>query len=305
MTILPAEHIIHHCLIPKKLYSIEIFGTTFLYFYANETEHKDVYIGDNTILEHFLNFCDKLQNNIDLNTYYPNRLEELFLSELATQKKLIQAYFHSYNDSNGLLSYDKESILSSLQLFIMEYGFSDHWVCEHIDKNIKKAITSEIRKIDTEHDPKTFIHLCCVNELLENFFDIFMRYKEPALYTNNANNRQLRPDNVTYHTIIATRGLSVGVHSSIDIGSYYDTIQNKWFFKYSIRTLYDFIGYALITSTSRKEYINKCPNCGRYYTTKNEKAVYCSPTCRNRANVRKNYEKKKRGEINGNSTKEG
>lgn len=297
MEILPIDRIGHGCLVPKRIHSIEISGTTFLYFYPSEIEHKNIYVGDSTVTEKFLQFCDSLLNNIDINKYYPHQDEELFYSELKRNNDPINSYFFAYNDSNRLLSSNKHTTLSHLKSFIMDYGFSGHWVCEKLNsyKSVKKIIKSEILKKDVEYNNRTFIHFCCANELLDTLFDIFMRYTNPHLYFENGNNYP-RPNDVLIECIPTGAGL----RSSITIGANYDMSQKKWSVGYGISTLYSFIEYSLITSTARKEYINKCPNCGNYFTTSNERAIYCSPTCRNRANVKRNYEKRKRGEINGN-----
>lgn len=50
---------------------------------------------------------------------------------------------------------------------------------------------------------------------------------------------------------------------------------------------------ALINSGDLQQKINICPNCQKSFLAVNPNAVYCSSTCRNRANVRKSYYRKK------------
>lgn len=67
--------------------------------------------------------------------------------------------------------------------------------------------------------------------------------------------------------------------------------QNGWLEKKHVWTLLDLISLFLFYNENK--FIRECPCCSDFFVTTNEKAIYCSPICRNRYNTKKSYNKKK------------
>lgn len=69
---------------------------------------------------------------------------------------------------------------------------------------------------------------------------------------------------------------------------------NGWKQSVSARGILDSVRFLIISLTAENsEFIKQCGNCGKYFITSGDKVKYCSPACRNRANVKRSYEKRK------------
>lgn len=75
------------------------------------------------------------------------------------------------------------------------------------------------------------------------------------------------------------------------------TQASGWAEAKKVKTLFDAITLFLFYDDTRE--VKCCQYCGRVFVSSKKTAIYCSPSCRNCANSKKSYERRKGLEKSG------
>lgn len=132
--------------------------------------------------------------------------------------------------------------------------------------------------------PKS-IYSAPVSYWLYLIFELYLRYSKPSLYEELLKR--------TYYTPLYDRPQ---IKSNISIELTY-TQASGWAEAKKVKTLFDAITLFLFYDDTRE--VKCCQYCGRVFVSSKKTAIYCSPSCRNCANSKKSYERRKGLEKSG------
>ena len=122
-----------------------------------------------------------------------------------------------------------------------------------------------------------------VNVLFWHTLDDAVAYHKLADQENSDHDKELilMPDNNYYLLLNEIKNLQGGDSEQINL--------------YTVFDIHDYLCtlLAAINSGDLEQKIITCRNCGKSFISSNQKAIYCSSACRNRANVKKSYYRKK------------
>lgn len=163
----------------------------------------------------------------------------------------------------------KNKIIQSIFDFINEYGF----LFSFKEMPHSKLLTDLKTSLMSDENNKIFFdtNVFPVSLLAYYIFEIYYKYYFPQKYMNG--------EFGTLNEI------------NLKITTIYEDYIDDYYNSTEISSLMDLISIFLFTNKLK---MKECVYCGRSFLTTNKKAIYCSPVCRNRANVKKNYYKKKK-----------
>jgi len=212
-----------------------------------------------------------IEKNIDRDNYNPLKhgLHGLLdFREYGSFEELKDTCFVFFHEDSA-----RNRLLEMLSIFVSSFGqpslgreYDDMW---------NQAFYALCKKTSSIPDSPFFtIHAGIV---LNEIYNIYYYYRYPKAYAKKMLGGS--PENYTAldFNIIGNAGFD-GV---------------KWYPRYIITPLNAAKFMIISISTSDTEHIRQCTHCENFFVTDNSRAVYCSPTCRNRANVKKSYERKK------------
>lgn len=292
----------------------EVNGCTFIVPDENAVEMKriDLIYLKNEMLEAFFRIGALLEESIDIDTYMPLFFEDLFFDYVVKKTRnapypketkmvtdtIEKPDFLWFADSNSPFlsstSVEKETIVDELLYFVNKYGYLNILKRDLIRDNIhdlSKEILPEYSCTDYQYPEYFWANIAPASIMTYDFFEIYMAYVYPGIYAKNMKLKKEKSEDI--FTAIREAGAGFTVDISIDIGYQ----NNRWTDEKHIKNVLDVVKLYLFYSDNT--FIKRCKHCNEYFITSNQRAVYCSPVCRNRENVKKSYERKKRGAKNG------
>ena len=227
------------------------------------------------ILVDFFRIGKFIDKNINKDDYMPLFYEEGILRESRFNKESIEINKNYLQDANSpILKNNKDQITAYIIEFLNRYGFlgyQNRFISDQIVENIV------IHKFGKESYQST----CPLSWAVYKIYETYLKYKNPDKYI------QLCKKNVYTHNYIEKDKNSINIKISLNV-SY---TSNGWLEKKHVWTLLDLISLFLFYNENK--FIRECPCCSDFFVTTTEKAIYCSPICRNRYNTKKSYNKKK------------
>lgn len=215
-------------------------------------------------------FLSKLQNE---HNAYENRLT---WSELAVEKILCDSNSHYLVQKNNTVI---EKVLS----FINKYGWSTPEPWHNTIMMSQRVWVGWINKEKERHC--SYVEVLGASFLIHELLDTFVSFCKPVYCKNKI---------VSLYGEKAYAECAAGVE--FNIFQKYDPEKGKFITKCTVFGVLDYLSMmlSLINSGGSDCQISTCKNCGKSFLASNPRAVYCSPTCRNRANVKNCYYRRKK-----------
>lgn len=272
----------------------------FLVSSYKKDDKKVFTVNDEQMILDFFTICQYINQVMDRDIFQPfNYFDDLQQYEfkcaqkrqqIDTQKKMDLA-MNYLSDSNYPFFKninDKEYLIEMLKRFLERYGFWD--TSHYIDGAAKTTELSE--QIRETLGGSAF---CAIGFTLIEMYNIYYYFIFPEQYIEK---QEKRMEDDLYR-----KGFSQGgnpLATKIQIAPKYNTISKKWEIENTFYDLRDFIKYFLCAQLVKKQTkIKICEHCGGAFFTSIETSKYCSGVCRNRANVKKAYKKRKEQEEKG------
>lgn len=233
----------------------------------------------------FLAIGNELERIIPISAYVPFYLENSIIDRPHSIKyssnKLIRASV--LNDSLCPFLSDfnaKKKLESAFLNFLNSYcaiGF--HGASEPLFSAIHALAFSGI----IQHQDKFAI--TSLTALIYQFAEVYYRYKYPSEFIERLK--------TCHNQSISVAGNVTVLRTKIELTNMFEN--GLWIEYKKVKSPLDLIKIHLMYSDTT-EY-KQCQYCGTFFATDNKRAVYCSPICRNRANVKRNYDKKKKNNL--------
>ncbi|SHI24742.1 hypothetical protein SAMN02745823_03861 [Sporobacter termitidis DSM 10068] len=261
--------------------AINLAGTTWIVPESPENENrfrKDLLSSVDNILKDFFELGLLLENHIHLHDYIPMYLDEIFVDSIATIARGEKIKNGVYSDINSpFLRENPEEIISALLNFFNKFGGINP---RKYNRNIQAKVIEDLSEIAFGSKFMAWAK-APASFLAYIIFELYYRYTQPDRYIAAM---QKHPN---AHFKIVGDGMSLSVSLTLQI-----VYQSKgWHEKKVVASIFDLITLFLFYDDDT--HIKRCEHCNAVFISPNEKAIYCSPACRNRANSKKSYERRK------------
>lgn len=181
----------------------------------------------------------------------------------------------------------KQELLKRLYRFVSRYGFVQREE-EELSINCSRVFNDWVSSAYAENGRSLRLyekeHIKAAFYMVIEVFETYMSVCRPQEHYQRFT--EAYPDR-----LYDNRALNVELASRQVYNPYLTEFGTRFF----VPGLTDFIClvFILMGSGATPERVTQCRYCGGSYITSNPRTIYCSPACRNRANVKKNYDKKK------------
>lgn len=244
----------------------------------------------NNILMDFFKLGELLEHELAGCEYTPIFLLNAFtkrLQQLGPDKADLRGLVPIFEDAaSPFLKENADTVASSIMLFFNKYG-----VLRTSQLNIDAlpgSVMSHVARdaFGPERELNSFSDMAFpISFLAYHIFELYFRYTNPHEYSNAVH--KCPPDAIPLRV---GRQLRPQFFVSISLSVTY-TESDGWHEQKKLESLFDLI--ALLLFYKDDVLVKKCQYCGTVFITPLESAVYCSPSCRNRANSKKSYERRK------------
>lgn len=261
-------------------------GTTILipsndndYHIADIDNHRDSFLEDFLSLGNFLferykdRYVPLLYEQLDME--HSNFEIRTTWSESAVERLLCDSCF-PYFDSQ------LKDVISQILQFINKYGY-----CTPGERPFPVSMGQRIWKkwlFEDFNIERPDIQIMGAVFLIYDFLSNFICFCKPELERDKV--ISLYGKNIYEQT---ENRINISLHHV------YDHNSEKFVSTYTVFDIHDYLCtlLAAINSGDLEQKIITCRNCGKSFISSNQKAIYCSSACRNRANVKKSYYRKK------------
>jgi len=237
---------------------------------------------DNIILQ-TLEIGNLLEKSIDDNEYVPLSCHDGLLPLVVESRGDLRLddITNLYKDDNCIFLKNKLTkplIIEACHKFISSFGTFGFYRQEET-----RAICSIFEKSGLLSKTTKF-SFTPLFIMLHELYDLYYSFKYPDKFSKKMADKKKG-------TKIA--GNIAVIHSMVDLTAFY-TEFDSWHYVLDIRGFLEAIKFIFIDFLiNNNESPKQCAYCDKYFISDNPRAIYCSPVCRNRANVKKNYEKKR------------
>lgn len=226
------------------------------------------------LVSDFLKLGNYLDRLISVDEYPPLSFEDNIVGRLNNDQNVSLPLLDQHCP---FLIADYAGVVNRVHSFFSKYGMPDSRdVPNTVVKTLIPLMAARVFKTKKLHQI-----MWPISALTYMIYEIYLRYTKPELYLNNWYNKP-------------PAYISKNHPASFNINIKLDVIYNldgEWEERKTCATLFDYIILFIIYND--RVYVRECPYCKRIYTTENERSVYCDPVCRNRANAKKSYDRKK------------
>lgn len=277
-------------------------GTTWLV--ANKANNTlpilDLIKNMDEVIVDFLELGKILYSNVDQSNYQP-----LFYDDIIAERFLSASGFLAPSDvgdfnnpildiNSPFLKCNEEEVIAAIRRFFQKHGAL---YLRHLPGNAAYVLRAVAKGILGNKEYDTF-RCIPINYLAYIIFELYFRYKNPENYAILRAKHKPKakfvygiPDPINWPVIINCN-MNIRLSYRYDIG---------WQEKKVINSLIDAISLFLFYEDTR--FVRECKYCKKIFVSDVKSAVYCSPACRNCANSKKSYDRKKALDNNGNHQK--
>lgn len=254
------------------------------------------------LISDFFELATLIEKNIDLSKYVPMYYDDFmcFISErikrqdpdkfkaadvattyLATDDCIDNKLYSPFSDKRCIfLQENSKLIIRKTAQFFAKYGLpSLKAIEEYTAPASASSVILLMAPIMLNTSLPKSIYSAPVSYWLYLIFELYLRYSKPSLYEELLKR--------TYYTPLYDRPQ---IKSNISIELTY-TQASGWAEAKKVKTLFDAITLFLFYDDTRE--VKCCQYCGRVFVSSKKTAIYCSPSCRNCANSKKSYERRK------------
>lgn len=260
------------------------------------------------LISDFFELATLIEKNIDLSKYVPMYYDDFmcFISErikrqdpdkfkaadvattyLATDDCIDNKLYSPFSDKRCIfLQENSKLIIRKTAQFFAKYGLpSLKAIEEYTAPASASSVILLMAPIMLNTSLPKSIYSAPVSYWLYLIFELYLRYSKPSLYEELLKR--------TYYPPLYDRPQ---IKSNISIELTY-TQASGWAEVKKVKTLFDAITLFLFYDDTRE--VKCCQYCGRVFVSSKKTAIYCSPSCRNCANSKKSYERRKGLEKSG------
>ena len=265
----------------ERQYDLQnVNGISFIYAPSDSDDERlcyNVLDRRNEIITKVFEIGHLIEKNIKDDEYSPNFTRRNLLLYRSSIVRLADERYLFFLD--GEL---KESLLEMAYTFTVNFGTLG---LMQVNKSFYRSTIMACRDFLEENDISAKPYsITPVGFMLDELYNFYYHYKYPKKSLKKIN-ETLAETHVKVH--------STSIFANLQVVASYDGI-SQWNYMCYSKTLLDGIAFILISfASSNSEYIKQCAYCDKHFITNNERSIYCSPTCRNRINVKKSYEKRK------------
>lgn len=229
----------------------------------------------------FLELGKLLYESITIESYKPVFYDDAITDRLQKNGEGFHSSLHD-DECPFLCGNHRNAVLSAILDFVNEYGMirnNDSHAGEVAAQVVIGHLSKQLfgNKLWQYKAPLSWVAYCIFETYLmcvkPDEYEL-LKAKHPARYIHTAG-----------PPVVSTQ-------ISIELNSKYQ--QGHWREEKIIDSVLGLV--VLMLQYNEDIIIRICPNCGACFVTSNEKAIYCSPVCRNRANAKKSYNRKKAGD---------
>lgn len=268
---------------------------------SGSSYYVDLLSMSNDILMDFLKLGELLKNELTEQKYAPLFLpdETIKLAQQAGRGKAkYESLIPAFEDNKSpFLQKNTDRVAHEIMQFFGKYGVlrSSHLNIDSLPGRIMEYIAEAAFGPDLQ--PESFSNITFPISFLAYFiFELYFRYTNPQEYCEAAH---LSPPKSIPAEVV--KHLRPQFMVSITLNVFY-TENDGWHEQKNLESLFDLISLLLFYKDDVM--VRKCQYCGNIYVTHLDSSVYCSPSCRNRANSKKSYERRKAREaLQGQGTK--
>lgn len=233
---------------------------------------------DNLLLD-FFRLGRLLKESIAINDYQPYYFVDSLISGVDNNRHQILFDDDIFRDDRcPFFKKDKMLIINSIIDFMNKYGSLGGAGGDGVDDSY---INSYVRK---KFGDRLYFTTVPLSWAAYKIFELYFKYSDPQNYS------LLSQKNPCIHARrVGPSALNANVRLKVRYSGH------DWEERKDVDSIIDLI--TLFLFYNEEKLLRECPCCGDFFLTTNQKAVYCSPICRNRFNSKKSYDKKK-GEHN-------
>lgn len=202
------------------------------------------------------------------------------------KSELVAAIQSIYSDKlSPFLRNDAEEVSAEILQFFNKYGRPG---VLGSNGNLHDMVINWLTRSSFETDNYYNNSIFPVSYLAYTIYEIYMRYVNPSAYIAALER------NPTKH-VRAGNGENPRPHFLISMSLEVVYIKmDGWREQKRVKSIFDLIALFLFYNDSI--HVKKCAYCGVSFVSSLDSAIYCSPSCRNRANSKKSYERRKERE---------
>ena len=241
---------------------------------AKPVRYNALAVVDNLVID-FFELGRMIADSANEAEYKPLYFEDGIITRYNDENKSVRIDYTYLQDKNSpLLKKNKEQIVVRVLEFLNRYGSLGYKSTELSDLAVEEAITREF-------GVERYFSTSPLSWVVYKIYELYIKYKKPDTYI------ELLKKTPRIHIFSTNEKDMLRTRISLSV-SY---TSKGWIEKKHVWSLLDLITLFLFYSDNK--FIRECPCCFNYFVTTNEKAVYCSPVCRNRFNTKKSYYKKR------------
>lgn len=222
--------------------------------------------------------------------YMTKRFAEIYKSQDKTKfviAELSKEYLLDSNFSFMNNESHKQTITKMLVSLFDKYGYwgSKDLIKEYCeDKKILIRLANDIFPFTNAECTADICTVEPVGLVAMEIYNIYCAYLYPSAYSALSNQSS------------CMRGSPLAYTASFT--PIYNRLTNQWYIYDTFNTLRTFSKHALCEAASQKQiFIKTCEHCNSIFASSFENAKYCTGVCRNRANVKRSYERKKNKKV--------